>query len=74
MQIELSLKTSLEENANFYFDKAKKAKRKLESAQKKLLTLERELAQLRGKKDKELVHWEQEQEEKLKKQEKKAKA
>jgi len=74
MQIELSLKKSLEENANVYFDKSKKAKKKLENAHKKLKKLEQELAALKGKKDKELVHWEKDQEEKSKKQEKKAKA
>jgi len=73
MEIELSLKKSLEENAAHFFDRAKRAKKKREGAKKKLIEVELELADLQKKQGKERDEWEANEEHKLAKQEQKAK-
>jgi len=73
MEIELSLKKSIEENASIYFDKSKKAKKKLDGARKKLVQFQNELESLLSKKAEEKVKWEEEQEELERQAERKAK-
>ncbi|MBW2984638.1 DUF814 domain-containing protein [Candidatus Woesearchaeota archaeon] len=53
-RIALYLNKSIEENAGIYFDKAKKAKKKIEGAKEALAKSEKKLADLLRKKEKEL--------------------
>ena len=46
MQITLNLRKSVQENANEYFEKAKKSRRKIEGAQKTIERFEAELGKL----------------------------
>jgi len=73
MEIELSLSKGIEENAAVYFDRSKKAKKKLKNAEKKLVQLQKDLKLLKGKKQKERVQWEKEEVEKEARKERKAK-
>lgn len=52
MEINFSFKKSVNQNAGIYFDKAKKAKKKLEGAKKALLDTRKKLADLEGKEEK----------------------
>lgn len=65
MQIEFSLLKSVEENAGIYFDKAKKAKKKLKGAKEALTISKKKLADLEKQEEK---FWQEEE----KKQQKKA--
>ncbi len=54
MKIVLNVNKSLEENAEVYFERAKKAKKKVETIKQILLKFEKELAQLEKNKEKEM--------------------
>ncbi len=61
MEIELELKKSLEENAGTYFDKAKKAKKKIEGAREALEKAKKQLEKEKKEEKKELAEEEERQ-------------
>jgi len=74
MQIELFLRKSVEENAALYFDKAKKAKKKIKGAEAKLGKVTLQLAELQSKKEDEHKKWIKEEAEKALTKERRSKA
>jgi predicted ribosome quality control (RQC) complex YloA/Tae2 family protein len=73
MEIEIDLKLSIEQNASIYYDRSKKAKKKLEGAIKALNESKLELAKLEKEKEKVLKEIELELEEEAKEDEQKEK-
>ncbi len=66
VRIELDIKKSVEENAAAYFEKAKKAKKKIEGAKKALEKAREKLKVLEEKRDTEIILAKARQEEKIK--------
>ncbi|MBN1644771.1 DUF814 domain-containing protein [Candidatus Woesearchaeota archaeon] len=66
MQIELDTSKTIEQNAACYFEKAKKAKRKIEGVKKALIMFEKEKKELLSKKEQALKEYEQKEEERKK--------
>lgn len=66
MQVELDTSKTIEQNAALYFEKAKKAKKKIIGVKKALLMFEKERLNLLSKKEEALTKYEEQEEEKRK--------
>ena len=66
MQVEIDTSKSIEENSAIYFEKSKKAKRKIEGVKKALVRFEKERAELLANKEKALKEYESKEEERKK--------
>ncbi len=66
MQVEIDTDKTIEENAAIYFEKAKKAKRKIEGVKKALIMFEKEKKELLSSKEEAVKKYEEQEEERKK--------